>query len=111
MWRMLQQETPDDYVIATGQTFSVREFLDAVGDVLDFDWTPHVEIDPKYYRPAEVDLLLGDASKAQQQLGWSPRTTFRDLVRMMTEADLALAKAEAGGAEVQRELKLSLGLT
>jgi GDPmannose 4,6-dehydratase len=97
MWRMLQQETPDDYVIATGVTHSVREFLDAVGEVLDFDWKPFVEIDPKYYRPAEVDLLLGDATKARTRLGWTPRTSFRELVRMMTEADLALAKQEASG--------------
>ncbi len=97
MWRMLQQETPDDYVIATGETYSVREFLNAVGEVLDFDWTPHVEIDPKYYRPTEVDLLLGDASKARERLGWTPTTSFLELVRMMTEADLALAEREARG--------------
>lgn len=95
MWRMLQQETPDDYVIATGETHSVREFLDAVGEVLDLDWRPYVEIDPRYYRPAEVDILQGDASKAQRALGWTPRTSFKELVRIMTEADLELARREA----------------
>jgi GDPmannose 4,6-dehydratase len=95
MWLMLQQESPDDYVIATGETHSVREFLDEVATVLDMDWTPHVGVDPRYYRPAEVDVLQGDASKAKRELGWTARTTFRDLVRAMTEADLELAEREA----------------
>ena len=95
MWLMLQQDAPDDYVIATGETHSVREFLDEVGNVLDMDWTPYVGVDPRYYRPAEVDILQGDAAKARRALGWSPRTTFRDLVRVMTEADLELAEREA----------------
>jgi GDPmannose 4,6-dehydratase len=95
MWRMLQQDTPDDYVVATGETHSVRDFLDEVGRVLDLDWTPYVEVDPRYYRPAEVDILQGDASKAHERLGWAPRTSFRDLVRMMVESDLELAKSEA----------------
>ncbi|MBV6522718.1 MAG: GDP-mannose 4,6-dehydratase [Gemmatimonadaceae bacterium] len=97
MWRMLQQDTPDDYVIATGETHSVRDLLDSVGAVLDLDWRPYVEIDPKYYRPAEVDLLLGDASKARERLGWTATTSFGQLVRMMTEADLRLARAELEG--------------
>ena len=95
MWLMLQQDTPDDYVVATGETHSVREFLDEVGATLDMDWTPHVGVDPRYYRPAEVDILHGDASKARRALGWTPKTTFRDLARMMTEADLELAEREA----------------
>lgn len=95
MWLMLQQDEPDDYVIATGETHSVREFLDAVGQVLDLDWQPYVEIDPRYYRPAEVDVLQGDASKARRKLGWVPRTSFSELVRIMTEADLELARREA----------------
>jgi GDPmannose 4,6-dehydratase len=94
MWLMLQQESPDDYVIATGETHSVREFLDEVAGVLDMDWTPHVDVDPRYYRPAEVDILQGDASKAKRVLGWSPKTTFRELARQMTEADLDLAERE-----------------
>jgi GDPmannose 4,6-dehydratase len=94
MWLMLQQDAADDYVIATGETHSVRDFLDEVGRLLDVDWQPHVDIDPRYYRPAEVDILQGDASKARARFGWEPRTTFRELVRVMTEADLELAKAE-----------------
>jgi GDPmannose 4,6-dehydratase len=95
MWLMLQQESPDDYVIATGETHSVREFLDEVAAVLDMDWTDFVEVDPRYYRPAEVDILQGDASKAKHKLGWAPKTTFRELARMMTESDLELAEREA----------------
>jgi GDPmannose 4,6-dehydratase len=102
MWLMLQQDEPGDYVVATGETHSVREFLDEVGGLLDLDWRPHLEIDPRYYRPAEVDILQGDATRARQRLGWQPRTTFRELARLMTEADLALARQEAesqGGVE------------
>ena len=95
MWLMLQQESPDDYVIATGETHSVREFLDEVAAVLEMDWTDYVDVDPRYYRPAEVDILQGDASKARRELGWAPKTTFRELVRMMTESDLELAEREA----------------
>ena len=95
MWLMLQQEAPDDYVIATGETHSVREFLDEVAAVLDMDWTQFVGVDPRYYRPAEVDILLGDASKAKRVLGWTPKTTFKELVRLMAEADLELAEREA----------------
>jgi len=94
MWLMLQQETPEDYVIATGETYSVRQFLDEVFGFLELDWNKYVEIDPRYYRPAEVDLLLGDASKAKKQLNWTPKVSFRDLARMMTEADLKLAEQE-----------------
>jgi GDPmannose 4,6-dehydratase len=95
MWLMLQQESPDDYVIATGETHSVREFLDEVASVLDMDWTDYVDVDPRYYRPAEVDILQGDASKARRKLGWVAKTTFRELARMMTESDLDLAEREA----------------
>ncbi|HEX9565833.1 MAG TPA: GDP-mannose 4,6-dehydratase [Gemmatimonadaceae bacterium] len=97
MWLMLQQEQPDDYVIATGETHSVRQFLDEVGAVLDLDWEPCVGVDPRYYRPAEVDVLQGDSSKARRVLGWAPRTDFRQLVRVMVEADLELARREAAG--------------
>jgi GDPmannose 4,6-dehydratase len=95
MWLMLQQDRPDDFVIATGETHSVSEFLDEVGQLLDLDWRPYVEIEERFFRPAEVDVLQGDASKARELLGWEPRTPFRELVRLMTEADLALAKREA----------------
>ena len=89
MWRMLQQPEPDDYVVATGETYSVREFLEEAFGYVDLDWRRHVEIDQKYYRPAEVDLLVGDASKAKRRLNWEPRTTFRELVRLMVDADVA----------------------
>jgi GDPmannose 4,6-dehydratase len=89
MWLMLQQDAPDDYVIATGETHSVREFLVEAFGYLDMDWQQHVEVDSRYFRPAEVDLLIGDASKARQQLGWEPKVSFRQLVRMMIDADLA----------------------
>ena len=94
MWLMLQQDRPDDYVIATGQTHSVREFLDEVFGCLDLDWNEYVEIDPRYFRPTEVDFLLGDSSKAQKELNWKPKITFKELARMMTDADMKLAKKE-----------------
>ena len=95
MWLMLQQDAPDDYVVATGETRAVQDFLDEAATCLDLDWKAHVEIDPRYFRPAEVDLLLGDASKARRVLGWEPRTSFPQLVRMMVESDMALAQREA----------------
>ena len=94
MWLMLQQDKPDDFVIATGETHSVREFVEEVFGVLDLDWHAHVEIDPRYFRPAEVDLLLGDATKARQKLGWEPRVTFGDLAQLMVDADWKLAREE-----------------
>jgi GDPmannose 4,6-dehydratase len=95
MWLMLQQEKPDDYVIATGETHSVKEFVEETFNLLGLDWQKHVEIDPRYVRPTEVDLLLGDYSKAKKELGWKPKVAFKDLVRIMVEADLELAKREA----------------
>jgi GDPmannose 4,6-dehydratase len=94
MWRMLQQDEPDDYVIATGETHSVREFLDLAFGHLGVDWRKHVEIDPRYRRPAEVDLLIGDASKARERLGWQAATSFPELVRLMVESDWQLAREE-----------------
>lgn len=88
MWLMLQQEKAEDYVIATGETHSVREFLDEAFGLVGLDWKKYVEIDPKYYRPAEVDLLLGDSTKAREKLGWKPKTTFKELVKIMLEYDL-----------------------
>ena len=99
MWMMLQQDKSDDYVIATGQTHSVREFLDEVFTLLELDWTKHVQVDPRYFRPAEVDLLLGDASKAKKVLNWQPKVNFKALAKMMVEADLKLAKREKVVAE------------
>ena len=95
MWLMLQADQPGDYVIATGETHSVRDFLDEAFGYLDLDWTNYVEVDPRYYRPAEVDVLLGDYSKARQELGWEPAVTFKELVRLMVDHDLKLAKQEA----------------
>jgi GDPmannose 4,6-dehydratase len=94
MWLMLQQERPDDYVVATGETHSVREFLDEVFGILDLDWKRYVEVDPRYFRPAEVDLLLGDAAKARKVLKWEPRVTFKGLAQMMTDADWKVARRE-----------------
>lgn len=94
MWLMLQQEQPQDYVIATGVSHSVREFLDSAASVLKLDLQGRVIVDPRYLRPTEVDHLLGDATKARRELGWSPRVAFEDLVRMMVEHDLELARQE-----------------
>ena len=96
MWLMLQQPKPDDYVIATGETHSVREFLDLAFGYLDLDWKEFVKIDPKYYRPNEVDTLLGDASKARNTLDWAPKTSFAELVRLMLTADLDTEQRAAG---------------
>jgi len=92
IWMMLQQPEPDDFVIATGETHSVREFLDEAFGYVKLDWKQFVKIDPRYYRPNEVDLLLGDASKARKKMGWQPKVSFQGLVRMMVDADL---KAES----------------
>jgi GDPmannose 4,6-dehydratase len=88
MWAMLQHDVPDDYVVATGETHRVREFVAAAFGLVGRDWRDHVSIDPRYFRPTEVDLLLGDPSKAARQLGWTPRTTFAELVRIMLAHDL-----------------------
>ena len=92
MWRMLQQSEPDDYVIATGETHSVREFCEKAFARLGLDYKDYIENDPRYHRPAEVDLLLGDASKAKKKLDWEPQVSFDGLVDMMVDADLELAQ-------------------
>ncbi len=97
MWLMLQQGKPDDYVIATNETHSVREFLEAAFGHAGLDWKKHVEIDPRYHRPAEVDLLIGDYSKARRQLGWEPKTRFTDLVKLMVDADIDLLRRHRQG--------------
>jgi GDPmannose 4,6-dehydratase len=94
MWRMLQQETPGDYVVATGESLSIREFLDLVFQALDLDWQQYVEIDPRYFRPAEVDHLQGDASKARKLLGWEPKVDVRELASRMVANDQKLAERE-----------------
>ena len=91
MWLMLQQETPDDYVIATGKTYSIRDFLDIAFDHVGIeDWTPYIKQDPKYMRPAEVDVLRGDFNKAKKELNWSPKTTFIELVKKMVDNDMKI---------------------
>ena len=94
MWRMLQQDKPDDYVVATNELYSVRDFCEKTFRRLDLDYRKYVEIDPRFYRPAEVELLLGDATKALTQLSWKPQTSFDQLVDMMCENDFAIAKKE-----------------
>jgi GDPmannose 4,6-dehydratase len=94
MWLMLQQDKPDDFVIATGETHSVREFLERVFQKLDLDIDKHVAIDSRYFRPTEVDVLLGDSAKARKKLGWSPKVSFEQLIDMMIEGDLEIAKKE-----------------
>jgi GDPmannose 4,6-dehydratase len=98
---MLQHPEPDDYVIATGEPHSVREFLDEAAACLDLDWEEFVEIDPRYFRPAEVDLLYGDASKARARLGWRPTVAFPELVRIMVEADVKLLDDQLAGRHVR----------
>jgi GDPmannose 4,6-dehydratase len=95
MWMMLQADEPDDFVIATGEDHSVRDFLDEAFGYLDLDWKEFVETDPRYYRPAEVDLLLGDSSKARRVLGWTPKVSFKELVRLMVDYDLDQARLES----------------
>ena len=94
MWMMLQQDEPEDFVIATGETRSIRDFLDQAFGLLDLDWSEYVEIDPKYYRPTEVELLQGDASKAREKLGWEPKVSFEEMVEIMIDHDLQLAREE-----------------
>lgn len=96
MWRMLQQETPEDYVIATGEMHSVREFAEMAFRLVGLDYGEYVEIDPRYFRPTEVDELCGDATKARQKLGWSPTTTFEELVEIMLRADIRAAGLDPG---------------
>jgi GDPmannose 4,6-dehydratase len=97
IWLILQQETPDDYVVATGETHSVRDFLEEAFGLVGLDWQKYVVQDPRYLRPTEVDLLVGDASKAHRQLGWKARTTFKGLVKLMVTADMELLKAHQEG--------------
>jgi GDPmannose 4,6-dehydratase len=94
MWTMLQQDKPDDYVIATGETHSVGEFCEAAFAHVGLDYKKYVVVDPLYFRPTEVDLLIGDASKAREKLGWEPATRFRDLVQMMVDSDVDMLKRQ-----------------
>ena len=96
MWRMLQQDTPDDYVVCTGETHSVREFCELAFSRVGLDYQDHVVVDERFFRPAEVDLLVGDAAKAEDQLGWIPKTSLATLVEMMVDNDLEALKREHG---------------
>jgi len=94
MWLMMQQDKPDDYVIATGESHSVQEFLELVFERLKLDWRKYIATDPRYLRPAEVDILKGDSTKARRVLKWEPKVKFPELAEMMVEADLELAERE-----------------
>ncbi len=101
MWMMMQADEPDDYVVATGKTYSVKEFLEETFSALDLDWNNYVETDERYIRPSEVDLLLGDPSKANKELGWSAKTDFKSLVAMMVKGDMLLAEKEKAVAHIK----------
>jgi GDPmannose 4,6-dehydratase len=102
MWLMMQAEKSDDYVIATGETHSVKEFVQEVFSYLDMDWKEYVQIDPWYYRPSEVDFLQGDSTKARRELGWEPKVGFHELVRLMVDHDLGIAKEEKQILDLQK---------
>jgi GDPmannose 4,6-dehydratase len=95
MWRMLQHDTPGDYVVATGEAYSVRDFVEHAFGEADLDWRQYVEIDPRYFRPAEVDYLLGDSARIRSVLGWEPQVRFPELVSMMVEHDIRKGEQEA----------------
>jgi len=102
MWLIVQQDRPDDYVIATGEAHSVREFLDETFGYLELDWNEYVEIDQRYFRPTEVEVLIGDASKAKKAFGWQPRVTFKELVKIMVDTDLEAEKRILNGTRNQK---------
>ncbi len=104
MWLMLQQDEPDDYVIATGETHSVQELCDVAFRHVDLNWEDYVVVDEKYYRPAEVDLLIGDAAKAGEKLGWEPIVNFEELVQLMVEVDLEMVEQEMRGVTKKLEI-------
>jgi GDPmannose 4,6-dehydratase len=108
MWQMLQQPTSDDYVLATGETHTVRDFLEQAFEQAGLDWQEYVEIDPSYYRATEIDRLVGDASKARQKFGWAPRVKFADLVKIMVEADAQMLQDKLSG-EVERRVSVRGG--
>ncbi len=99
---MLQQPEPDDYVLATGDARSVRELLECAFGLAELDWKRYVQIDPRYFRPAEVDILLGDAAKAKTKLGWTPKVSFEQLVAMMVNSDMELVRKKIFGTGAER---------
>jgi GDPmannose 4,6-dehydratase len=108
MWRMVQQDTPDDYVIAMGETYSVREFCRRAFEYVGLDYQDYVKSDPRYHRPAEVDLLLGDPNKAKRVLRWTPKTSFQQLIEMMVESDLELARQERTLIDAGHDMSLPI---
>jgi GDPmannose 4,6-dehydratase len=104
MWRMMQLDKPEDFVVATGETHTVREFVETAFEHAGLDWKRCVEIDPRYFRPTEVDVLLGDASKAERELGWRPKVKFHDLVRLMVDADWKLLQDQLDGRAARESL-------
>jgi GDPmannose 4,6-dehydratase len=106
MWRMMQLDKPDDFVVATGETHTVREFVELAFSYAGLDWKKHIEIDPRYFRPTEVDILQGDFSKAHRQLGWEPKVKFQELVTLMADADIQLLEEELNG---RRRAHLAVG--
>ena len=106
MWMMLQQETPDDYVIATGEAHTPREFCEIAFQHIGLDWEKYVEVDERYFRPSEVDYLLGDPSKAREALGWSPKTLFADLVKIMVDADIKALEDRLAGRDLEQEREI-----
>lgn len=109
MWLMLQQPAPDDYVIATGETHSIREFVERAFDYAGLDWKDYVKIDARYFRPTEVDVLLGDPAKARERLGWAPKVTFSELIHIMVEADLAAERKRIEGEGLRQSPLPALG--
>lgn len=105
MWLMLQQKEPEDFVIATGEAHSVREFLDEAFAYAGLDWEERVEIDPKYFRPTEVDILIGDARKAQRKLGWKPKVKFKELVKLMVDADMQKEELRLNGSAKYKKME------
>ncbi len=105
MWLMLQEDKPEDYVIATGEAHSVREFLYEAFEYAGFDWEEHVEIDPKYFRPTEVDVLIGDARKAQKKLGWQPKVKFKELVKLMVDSDMQKEELKLNGSANYKKME------
>ncbi|MGA8407622.1 MAG: GDP-mannose 4,6-dehydratase [Candidatus Acidiferrales bacterium] len=108
IWSMLQQDQPEDYLLATGETHSVREFVERAFSEVGLDWRRYVEVDPQYYRPTEIDRLQGDSSKARHKLGWIPRTKFRDLVKIMVDADVQLLEDKLSG-QIERKMAMRGG--
>jgi GDPmannose 4,6-dehydratase len=98
MWLMLQHDKPDDYVVATGETYSIRQFLDKAFEYVNLDWHEYVEFDERYLRPAEVELLIGDSTKARKNLGWEPSVTFEELVHLMVDSDIKAFEEQLRGS-------------